>query len=137
MIINAEHLILGRFATVAAKKALMGEKVVIVNCEKAMITGAKSRILADYKERKDRGTYKGPFMPRLADRFVRRTIRGMLPYKQPKGKAAYDNISCHIGIPKEYEGKEFAVLKEADVSKLTSQKYISVRDVCRYLGAKQ
>ena len=137
MIINAENLILGRFATVAAKKALMGEKVVIVNCEKAMITGDKYKIFSSYKERKDRGTFKGPFMPRLADRFVKRAIRGMLPYKQPKGKVAFDNIKCHIGVPKSVEGKEFEKIANAEISRLTTQKYVAVREVCKNLGAKQ
>ena len=39
--IDADNLILGRMATTAAKSALAGENVVIVNCEKAIVTGKK------------------------------------------------------------------------------------------------
>ena len=40
---------------------------------------------------------KGPFLPRVADRFVRKKIRGMLPYKTPRGRAAFERIMCFIG----------------------------------------
>ena len=41
MIIDATELIVGRFATVAAKKALLGERIDIINCEKAIITSGQ------------------------------------------------------------------------------------------------
>ncbi len=44
MIINADNLIIGRIASFAAKKALLGEKVVIVNSEEAVMTGKKKRL---------------------------------------------------------------------------------------------
>ena len=47
MIINAENLILGRMTTYAAKKALQGEEVDIVNCEKAIITGIATINVSD------------------------------------------------------------------------------------------
>jgi len=137
MIINAENLILGRFATIAAKKALQGEKVTIVNCEKAIITGEKYRVFSDYKRQRDLGTFKGPFLPRLADRFVRRAIRGMLPYKQDKGRKAYDNIFCYKGVPKNLAGEKMLQPKEASASKLTTQRYVTVGQICKNLGAKE
>ena len=82
MIIDATNLILGRMAAFAAKKALLGEKVDIINCEKAVVSGSKRDVLARYKQKRERTTIKGPFFPKVADRFVRRTVRGMLPYKQ-------------------------------------------------------
>ena len=89
MIINAIDLILGRVATVAAKKALMGENVEIVNCEKAIMTGNKKDILERYKTKRAMGqVYHGPYILRRPDMFVKRAIRGMLPYKQDKGKKA-------------------------------------------------
>ena len=55
MIIDASDMILGRLATYVAKKALLGEKVDIVNCEKAVITGNKKSIFEKYKQRNERG----------------------------------------------------------------------------------
>ena len=48
MIINADGLITGRLASYAAKQALLGEKVDIINSEKACITGSKPQILEKY-----------------------------------------------------------------------------------------
>src|SRR3989344_5768080 len=99
MIIDATDLVVGRLATVAAKKALLGEKVEIVNCEKAVISGDPVHILEDWKWKRGIGTYRGPYYGRLSDRIVRRMIRGMLPYKQPRGKAAFERIMCFRGVP--------------------------------------
>src|SRR3989344_7672724 len=107
MIIDAKKLIIGRIASFAAKRALLGEKVDVVNCEYAVITGSRKVVLAKYKERLRRGTPEhGPFNVKREDRFMRRVIRGMLPYTQPKGRAAFDKVMCHIGVPKKFEGEE-------------------------------
>jgi len=45
MIIDATNLIIGRVASLAAKKVLLGEDIVILNCEKAMMTGNRKEIL--------------------------------------------------------------------------------------------
>src|SRR3989338_6431062 len=98
MIIDANNLVLGRLGSFVAKKALMGEKIDIVNCESSVITGDRHRIFADYKHRLDRGTpVKGPFFYKMPDRFVKRSIRGMLDHKKERGGKAFKNIKCHIG----------------------------------------
>ncbi|NQU98079.1 50S ribosomal protein L13 [Candidatus Woesearchaeota archaeon] len=137
MILDATDLILGRFATVAAKKSLQGEKVDIVNCEQAVIVGRKQEILAKYKNRRERGApLVGPYFPRIADRFVRRSIRGMLPYKQPKGKEAFKRIMCYKGMPKDFQDKKAETIKEANLIKLSHTKYVTVKNVCTFLGGK-
>ena len=83
MLIDGTNLILGRIATVAAKRALEGETISIVNCEKIIITGSPRRLYEKFKEMQDKGgPYKGPFFPKMPDRIVKRVIRGMLPYKK-------------------------------------------------------
>jgi large subunit ribosomal protein L13 len=137
MIIDATNLIVGRMGTFVAKKALLGEEISILNCDRAVITGEKARILADYKRKKERGSpLVGPFFPRQADRFVKRTIRGMLPYKQPKGRAAFDRIKCYIGVPSDFQNKKLESISQADVSKVLNAKHLSVKDVCKFLGGK-
>jgi large subunit ribosomal protein L13 len=44
MIIDATNATLGRLASFVAKQALQGKKVIIVNSEKAIITGDKKGI---------------------------------------------------------------------------------------------
>ena len=71
MIIDATNLVLGRFSTVAAKKALLGEQVDIINSEKAVIAGDKKVVFAKYKNIRERGApLVGPYFPRETDRFV-------------------------------------------------------------------
>ena len=137
MIIDATDLLLGRMAAFVAKKALLGEQVTIINCEKAVISGNRERIFADYKQNRDRGTHvKGPFVLRLPDRIVKRTIRGMLPYKKPRGLAAYKSIKCYIGLPDELKDKKAETLKACNVEKTNNLKYVSVNEISKYLGAK-
>ncbi|MCK5283177.1 MAG: 50S ribosomal protein L13 [Nanoarchaeota archaeon] len=137
MIIDAKEMIIGRIATVAAKKALLGEKVDIINCESAVISGKKKFTIDDIKRRKDMGTYKGPFLSRMPDRFVRRIIRGMLPYKQDKGKNAYKRVKCYIGLPKEFEGKNMVKIENAHVSKVKDLNYITIEDISKKLSDKK
>ncbi|MFW6230537.1 MAG: 50S ribosomal protein L13, partial [Nanoarchaeota archaeon] len=86
-------------ATQVAKMLLLGETVVIVNSEKAVITGPKDKVFASFKQKRERGIpLNGPYYPRRPDMIVKRTIRGMLPYKQEKGETAFKRLKCHVSI---------------------------------------
>jgi large subunit ribosomal protein L13 len=137
MIIDAKNMIVGRIATVAAKRALLGEKVDIINCESAVITGNKEFTFSEMKRKRDMGTFKGPFPSRIPDRFVRRIVRGMLPFKMSKGKDAFKRVMCYMGVPKEFEGKEITQISGANISKLNNQKYVTIKEICKKLGHKQ
>ena len=137
MIIDATNTIVGRLATVAAKQALLGEDVVIINCEKAIVSGEKQQVFAHYKQKYARGTPStGPFILRNPDRIVRRTVRGMLPFKLPRGAAAYKKVMTYVGVPKEFEGKETTSI-DAKKTKLPNTKYVTVGDISRNLGGSQ
>jgi large subunit ribosomal protein L13 len=137
MIIDGTNLILGRLATEVAKKALLGETIEIVNVEKIIITGTKDQLLERYKLRRERGTpTSGPFFPREPHLIVKRTIRGMLPYKQAKGRDAFDRIKCHKGIPARFDGKPLETIKEADSSSLSTKKFLTVGLLSKLMGAK-
>ena len=139
MIINASDMILGRLASYVAKKALLGEKVDIVNCEKAVLTGNRKSVLADYKRRNERGSRptKGPFMPKMPDRFVRRCIRGMLPYKQEKGIKAFKRVMCYIEIPDEFKDKQIETIDDFNVSKVPSLKYVYIGEICKLMKGRK
>lgn len=137
MIINAKNCILGRLATTVAKRALLGDEVIIFNCEDAIITGNKKTTLNKYFERLERGsTESGPFQPKRPDKFVRRTIRGMLPYKGFKGKPAFARIKTFIGEPEEYASKVTKDFKCKTVNELDRYKFITVGRICKELGGK-
>ncbi len=137
MIIDGTDLILGRIASFVTKKALLGEKVDIVNCENIIITGNKKNIFAKYKRIDDMGDpYKGPFQPKMPDRFVRRVIKRMLKYKNPRGRQAYQRIMCYIGIPDKLKEQKLETVEKVSVKKLPNFKYITVKEVCKHLGGK-
>lgn len=138
MIIDAENLIVGRMAAKVAKLALLGEDIDIINCEKTVMTGNRDNILNKYKSKRRRGSpFKGVFLPRHPEFFVKRIIRGMLPYKQYKGKMAFKRIKCHLAVPDDLKDNKMETIKEADIKKLPNLKYITIQEVCSHLGSKQ
>lgn len=135
MIIDGSNLILGRLATFVAKKALEGEPITILNCEKIIITGNKKLLIQRYKERVDRGhPYHGPFFPKMSDRIVRRTIRGMLPYKQERGERAFKKVKCFIGVPENFKTQKLETISSADASKLQTLNFITINDLSKFFG---
>ena len=107
--IDATNAILGRLAAYAAKQSLQGKKVVIVNAERAIITGNKQGIVAKYIEMKQKGgtAQRGPYFSRSPARILKRTIRGMVPnYRTGRGRIAFKRILCYKGIPEEFKDKK-------------------------------
>jgi large subunit ribosomal protein L13 len=137
-IIDATDLILGRLATQVAKRALEGETFAIVNAERIVITGKKADILAKQELRQEIGhPTRGPTFPREPDFMVKRSIRGMIPYKSTKGRAAYARIKCYVGVPAEFKDQKMATLKEAHISVSNAAEYSVIGDVCKLIGAKK
>lgn len=138
MIVDGKDQILGRIASVVAKKLLEGEQVVIVNVEEIVITGNRQYFFDLYEKRsqfKDNANpLRGSFFPKRSDRIVRRSVRGMLPWKKDKGRQAYRRLKVYVGIPDELAGKEFVRFNDADVSKLRTKKFIRVKDISSFLG---
>ena len=136
-VIDGTNLILGRMATNVAKRAMLGEKIDVVNYEKIVISGTKSDIFNRYKTRLAKGSQsKGPFFPRKVDVIVRRAIRGMIPYKQAKGRRAFESVQCFIGVPEELAKEKLETIKEANVSRLTRAKHTPLSQIGIYLGGR-
>jgi len=133
-IINGDGLIIGRMASIIAKRLLNGEEIVIVNAEKAVLSGKKKSKVKEAKEFLEVGSpEKGPFHYRRPDKIVRRTVRGMLPYKQPKGKQAYKRLKVFVGIPDELKDKKIETLMDARAEKLTCP-YFTVGEFAKEIG---
>jgi large subunit ribosomal protein L13 len=114
IIIDATGGMLGRIASFAAKEALKGRKVVIVNCNEALISGKRRNILEEYKEIRAKGGHslKGPRLPKIPERILKRTIRGMLPHKQERGLSALRRVMCYNKTPSEFEGADIISMKK-------------------------
>jgi large subunit ribosomal protein L13 len=137
IVIDAKDQILGRIGVVAAKQALLGEEIVILNADQAVISGAKEFTFAKYKRKKDMGVPKrGPYYPRMPDRLARRMIRGMLPMDHSRGRAAYKRIMCYIGTPADFAGKHSITVPGANASKLPTTKKATIAEICHHMGAR-
>ena len=136
-LINADGLILGRMSSKVAKRLLNGEKVIIVNVEKAVLSGKKKSKVAEAKEFLEVGApRKGPFHYRRPDRILRKIVRGMLPFKKPKGKRAYRKLKVFMGIPQDLEGQQMITLKEAQAAKLKGP-HFTLAELAEEIGWNQ
>lgn len=135
--LDASNAILGRVAAYAAKQALLGNTIRVVHAEKAVVSGEKRATIDAAKRKRSMGVpRKGPFYSKLPDRYVRRVIRGMLPYKQPRGRAAYERVLCYIGLPEEFKADALVRVPGADASKLPNLKFISVARISEEFGGR-
>ncbi len=136
-LINAEGLILGRMSSKVAKRLLNGEEVIIVNAEKAILSGKKKSKVAEAKQFLEVGApERGPFHYRRPDRIVRKTVRGMLPYAQPKGKAAFKRLKTYMGVPIELKGQQLITLEEAQATKLRGP-HFTLAELAKEVGWNQ
>jgi large subunit ribosomal protein L13 len=136
-LINADGLIVGRMASKVAKKLLTGEKVIIVNAEKAVISGRKKSKVAEAKTFLEVGApMRGPFHYRRPDRILRKTVRGMLPFKQPKGKSALKKLKIFINVPEELKDQKMGAFREAQASKLKGP-YFTLGELAKEIGWNQ
>ena len=136
-VIDAENLLLGRLSSIVATRVLAGEEIAIINAEKAIISGNRAMVLKEYYTKRVRGSVEGgPFYPRRPEHLVKRTIRGMLPYKTRPGAAAFRRVKAYVGVPYELKDVQAEVLKEAHRDRLSSARYVPVGEVSKILGAK-
>lgn len=138
LIVDASNLILGRMAAYIAKRALAGDQIVILNAERAVISGRKKNIVSEAKRRLETRTHaslrKSPVHPRRPDMYVRRVIRGMLPWRKPKGKAAFKRVRVCLGVPGEFTGKQATRVADAEASRLRCP-YVTVGELAKEIGA--
>jgi len=133
-VIDADGLILGRMASIVAKRLLAGETIELVNAQKAVISGNKGKLVEEWKEfLKVGGFGKGPVHHRRPHDIVRRTVRGMLPYRIPKGAAAFRRLHVHIGVPEEFTKLEKQSLPECHSSKL-NHRGVTVGELAESIG---
>lgn len=134
--IDGTGLVLGRLGSWLAKRLLAGERIVVVNAQDILISGNKDSLFKDYHQRRARATHtnprKGPFFPRFPDRILRRSVRGMLPWRRTSGRLAYRRLSAYIQIPEDLKDKEFITVPETDGRNL--RKYTTVGELAKRIG---
>jgi len=133
-LVNAEGLILGRMSSKVAKKLLNGEEVVIINAEKTVISGKKkSKILEAHVFLEVGAPERGPFHYRRPDRIVRKTVRGMLPITQMKGKNALAKLQVFLGVPEELKNCKPEPVPDAQATKLKGPQF-TLAELAKEIG---
>ncbi len=135
--IDAKGLVLGRMASIVAKRLLNGERINIVNAEEAVISGKRLSIIRESKRFLEVGHFRrGPLHPRRPDMIVKKVVRGMLPRKKPRGQKALKRLRVHIGVPQELRDKEKETITEVAARNLRGP-YIRVSELARNIGWKE
>ena len=133
-VIDAKGLILGRMASTIAKRLLQGENIIIMNAEKAVISGKRLSRIKEAKKKLEIGhPKKGPFHRRRPEEIVRRTIKGMLPRRKPKGQQAYRRLRVFVDVPQELKVTETQTIPDAESEKLKCP-YITVGKLAKEIG---
>ncbi|MEY7848165.1 50S ribosomal protein L13 [Natrarchaeobius sp. A-rgal3] len=136
VVVDARDCILGRVASEVAQRALDGDTIAIVNAEDAVITGGKEDVFETYRKRLQLGSDSGPYYPRRPDTIFKRSVRGMLPYKKPRGREAFENVRVYVGNP--YEGdddREAEILEDTSLDRLSNIRFVHLHEVSEQLGA--
>ncbi len=144
---DASDKILGRFCSQIAKKALLGEYIVIINAKDAIISGTKSDIherhLAKLKIATATNPRRGPFHERRPDTFMRRVIKQMLPRKKLRGKEALKRVHVYISeIPERFKTRYQNLtpneIFNADKKRLSYyNRFITLDNLCQRIGWKK
>lgn len=130
MIIDAEGAVFGRLCSFAAKKALEGNDIVIVNSEKAIMTGNKKNIIEEYSNFRKKGGHslKGPRYSKCPYKMLKWGVRGMLPnFRRGIGRQAFKRVKCYDNIPEEFKNEKMINMGE------NKMKYITLGEVSRLI----
>jgi len=132
VVVDARDCILGRVASQVAERAMDGERIAIVNAERAVITGSRDDVMSVYRDRVRVGSDRGPYYPKRPDGIFKRAVRGMIPYKTTKGREAFENVRVYLGNP--YD-EDPTVLDETSLDRLSNIKFVSLGEISEQLGA--
>lgn len=137
-VIDADGLILGRMASVVAKRLLEGERIDIVNAENIVVSGRRLQIIKKRKVFLEVGGRqdKGPFHYRKPNAIVRKTIRGMLPRRKPRGRDAFGRLKVYIGVPRGLRDSEMESIADAHLKRLRGR-YITMGEIAKNIGWKE
>ncbi|MFB6189424.1 MAG: 50S ribosomal protein L13 [Halapricum sp.] len=132
VIVDARDCIMGRVASQVAERAMNGESVAVVNAERAVITGREGDVTEKFQKRRELGSDRGPAYPKRPDGIVKRAIRGMVPYKEQKGRAAFENVRVYVGNPYDEDGE---ILEGTSLDRLSNIKFVQLDDLAESIGA--
>jgi len=135
--VDASGLIAGRLCSKVAKELLSGKKVIILNAEKAVLSGRKSTIFRLWQQTLEITSrvnpIYGPIHPRRPDNIIRRMVRGMVPKTKSKGDLAMHRLRVYMGVPEKYASAKTSQFKDAVPPRPLSL-YTTIAEVSKNIG---
>ena len=135
--VDASNQIAGRLSSKVAKLIISGKRVVVVNAEKALISGSRTSVVTEWTKKLELSSrvnpIYGPIHPRRPDNILRRMVRGMVPRKKPKGALAMKRLRVYIGVPSEVTGSRMTKFEDTAASRPIPV-YVTMADLSKSLG---
>jgi large subunit ribosomal protein L13 len=135
--VDATGQIAGRLSSKIAKLLLTGKRVVVFNAEKSLISGNRTSVINQWKEKLELSSrvnpIYGPIHPRRPDNILRRMVRGMVPRKKPKGALAMKRLRVYVGVPEGVKTSNLTQFKDTTASRPIPV-YVTMADLSKSLG---
>ncbi|MDV3293520.1 MAG: 50S ribosomal protein L13 [Nitrososphaerales archaeon] len=135
--VDAANQIAGRLASKVAKLILSGRRVVVLNAEKALISGSRNSVITQWKKSLELSSrvnpIYGPIHPRRPDNILRRMVRGMVPRKKPKGPLAMKRLRVYIGAPSDVKATKMTQFNDTAASRPIPV-YVTMAELSKNLG---
>ena len=139
IVVDATNCIAGRMCSHVSKLLLQGNRVAIVNAEKAMLSGNRYKTIELYKEHLEINSVTnpihGPFHPRRPDTMLSKMVRGMVPKRKSSGVTAFKRLRVYIGVPDEMKNAKTESFSDSKITKPEAY-YVSVGEVAKQIGWK-
>lgn len=118
IVIDGKGHIKGRLAAVVAKHLLAGQRIVVVRAEKLVLSGLLYNHRVDHLEFLNKKSNinprkGGPYHFKAPARLFWRAVKGMLPHKTARGKAALERLKVFEGMPHPYSHMKKKVVPKA------------------------
>lgn len=117
IVVDGRGHLVGRLASKVAQQILRGQRVVVTRCESLVFSGSLFRNNLKFHEFLRKANNTNPRRNfkhfRSPSRIFWRVVRGMLPHKEARGKAALAHLKVFEGIPYPYDQRKRMVVPEA------------------------
>jgi large subunit ribosomal protein L13 len=135
--IDASDQIAGRMCSIIARELLAGKRVIVLNSEKALVSGRSSSVFRQWLTRLEIYSHVnpiyGPIHPRRPDNIVRRMVRGMVPKTKTRGKEAMGRLRVYMGVPEKYTGVKTSKFDDA-LARRPIPQYTTIAEISKNIG---
>jgi large subunit ribosomal protein L13 len=137
--VDASGQIAGRLCSNVAKLLLNGDRVIVLNAEKTLISGQRGSVMNSWLEYLKIASVvhpkHGPFHSRTPDGIITKMVRGMVPRRKPKGEMAMKRLRVYVGVPEEYTKVKLQGFDNAAATKPPAY-YVSLSEIANRIGWK-